>query len=557
MQFFKLVDVALASLSLFPIFAGDAFAREIETKSAISAVTVYPDAASVTREATVELPAGESTVLFTGLPYAALPDSFRASGEAQAPLAIGAVEARVSPARGKAADSAIDARLNDLRAARAGVEVTIEALKAKQAMILRYAQASPEGRATETQPLPVSEWTKAFDAIGAAYANAGEELRVAGAKAHELDEEIRGLEGGGGSLKDGRARDIAVGVESRSGGRAKLTLTYQTRGASWKPSYEARLDTGDKDRKTTLELLRLAVVTQDTGEDWRDVALSVSTVHAHGGAAAPEVFPQRVAFLEAMPVAAPMARAKNAPMMAGAGAQRGEEADGLAYAPAKPATAELEASAYAATFRITGSGSALGDGSPKSFLLSSRTLEPKLTIHTAPALDPTAYLEARVVNAEDAPLLPGVLSVQRDGAFVGSSRIALTAPGEAANFGFGADDKVKVSRVPVKRSENEPTWFGQTKADTREFKTSMKNLHVFPVSVSVVDQVPFSENTAIIVETLPHTTPPSEKQPGDKRGVLAWNFDLQPGESKDIHLAYRLKWPADREIIVQPAPLAR
>ncbi len=557
MRLLPLVDVAVLSFALAPIFAGGAFGKEIETKSVISAVTVYPDAASVTREAIVELPPGESTVLFNGVPYTALPDSFRAAGEAQAPLAIGAVEARVSPAHGNAPDSAIDARLKALRAARAGIEVTIEALKAKQAMILRYAQASPEGKATETLPLPISEWTKAFDAIGSAYSNAGEELRVASAKAHELDEEIRGLEGGGGSLRDRRARDIAVGVESRSGGRAKLTLTYQTRGASWKPSYEARLDTGDKDRKTTLELLRLALVTQDTGEDWRDVALSVSTTRAQGGAAAPEVSPQRVTFLEPMPVAAPMARAKNAPMTAGAGAQRAEEADSLAYAPAKPTTAELEANAYAATFRITGSASALGDGSPKSFLLSSRTLEPKLTIHTAPALDPTAYLEARIVNGEEAPLLPGVLSVQRDGAFVGASRIALTAPGEIATFGFGADDKVKVLRVPVKRSENEPTWFGQTKTDTREFKTSVKNLHLFPVSVSVVDQIPFSENTAITVETLPHTTPPSEKQPGDKRGVLGWNFDLQPGESKDIHLAYRLKWPADREIVVQPAPLAR
>ena len=95
------------------------------------------------------------------------------------------------------------------------------------------------------------------------------------------------------------------------------------------------------------------------------------------------------------------------------------------------------------------------------------------------------------------------------------------------------------------------------RTDTREFKTSVKNLHGFPVSVTVVDQIPFSENRRSSVEPMPHTTPPSEKQPGDKRGVMSWSFDLQPGESKDIHLAYRLKWPADREIVLQPAPLAR
>ena len=181
-------------------------------------------------------------------------------------------------------------------------------------------------------------------------------------------------------------------------------------------------------------------------------------------------------------------------------------------------------------------------------------MRPKLTIRAAPALDPTAYLEAHIVNEDEAPLLPGQLTVLRDGVFVGASRVELVAPGDAADFGFGADDRVKISRYPVKRKENEPGWFGGSKTDAREFKTSVKNLHDFPVSVTVVDRIPFSENAAITVETLPQTTPPTEKQPGDKRGVLAWSFDLQPGEAKDIHLAWRLKWPADREIVLEPAP---
>ena len=551
-----------AAVFLPPALAlNGASAKEIETKSAVSAVTIYPDAASVTREAVVDLPDGESTIVFTGAPYATIIESVRAAGEAQTPLVIGSVEARIAPKQAKTGDSAVEARLKELRGARAEIEVTIEALKAKQAMILRYSQASPEGKAEDAKSLAVSKWTEAFDAIGAAYAKAGEELRLANARAQALDEEIRGLQGtGGAGGKQGLTRDIAVVVESHGGGRAKLKLMYQTRGAGWRPSYDARLDTGEKDKKSAVELLRRAVVTQQTGEDWRDVALSVSTIRAQGGAAAPEVSPQRVAFFEPMPV--PMPRAQNAPMASVAGAMKARkeasDADKVEEAQrSSEATAELEATAYAATFRIAGAVSVPGDGAPKGLLLSSRQFEPKLTIRTAPALDPTAYLEARIFNDEDAPLLAGQLNVQRDGVFVGSSRIALVAPGEGAEIGFGADDKVKVTRVPVKRRENEPGWFGQTRTDVREFKTSVKNLHAFPVSVTVVDQIPFSENSAITVELMPHTTPPSEKQPGDKRGVMSWSFDLQAGESKDIHLAYRLKWPADREIVLQPAPLAR
>jgi uncharacterized protein (TIGR02231 family) len=556
MHFMTLLAAAAPCL-IASAFAGAA-AREVEAASAIVAVVVHPDAATVTREATVDLPAGASTVLIKGAPFPIIPDSLRASGEARTALTIGAVEERVAPAANERPESAVAARLRELRAARAALKVTIEALNAKQAMIMRYSQASPEKLGGDARPLAVAEWTAAFDAIAAAHAKAGEELRIANAKAQELDEEIHGLENQRGGAKKWLTRDIAVGVDSEAGGPAKIVLTYQTAAASWRPAYEARLDTGDKDRAPALELLRRAVVTQKTGEDWRDIALSVSTVRARRAAAAPEVVPERVAFVEPQPLPAPLpaARAKSdAPEPAApTAAQARATAASATFSRALEATAELDSGGYSATFKIIGPASAPGDGSAKTFPLSSRMSRPKLAIRAAPALDPTAYLEAHIVNEDEAPLLPGQLTVLRDGVFVGASRVELVAPGDAADFGFGADDRVKVSRYPVKRKENEPGWFGGSKTDAREFKTSVKNLHDFPVGVTVVDQIPFSENAGISVETLPQTTPPTEKQPGDKRGVLAWSFELQPGEAKDIRLAWRLKWPADREIVLEPAP---
>ncbi len=554
---FMTLFAAAAPCLIASAFVGAAAARELEATSAIVAVVVHPDAATVTREATVDLPPGASTVLIKGAPFPIIADSPRASGEAQTPLTIGAVEERVAPAASERAESAVAARLRELRAARTALKVAIEALNAKQAMIVRYSQASPEKLASDARPLAVSDWTAAFDTVAAAHAKAGEELRVASAKAQELDEEIHGLESQRGGAKKWLTRDIAVGVDSAAGGPARILLTYQTAAASWKPAYQARLDTGDKGRAPELELLRRAVVTQKTGEDWRDVALSVSTVRARRAAAAPEVVPQRVAFAEPPPAPAPLpaARAKSeAPDAAPAGQQFRVTATSATVSRALEATAELDAGGYSATFKIAGPVGAPGDGSAKTFPLSSRMLRPKLTIRAAPALDPTAYLEAHIVNEDEAPLLPGQLTVLRDGVFVGTSRVELVAPGDAADFGFGADDRVKISRYPVKRKENEPGWFGQSKTDAREFKTSVKNLHDLPVSVTIVDRIPFSENAGITVETLPQTTPPTEKQPDDKRGVLAWSFDLRPGEAKDIALAWRLKWPADREIVLQPAP---
>ncbi|MBG0810152.1 mucoidy inhibitor MuiA family protein [Methylosinus sp. H3A] len=538
----------------------------VEAASTIDSVIVHPDAATVTREATIDLVAGASTILLKNLPFSLDPDSLRVSGEANGRVTIGAVETRLAPDETRAPDSAIEAKLKQLRGAREGLQVTLDALAAKQAMIARYSQAGPEKIAPEARPLAIGEWNAAFDAIGSALTKTGEELRNARAKAKELDDEIHALEvGAGGRATRRPAREAAIAVESASGGKLRLTIAYLVSNAFWRPAYDARLDTSGKDGKPRLDLVRRATVTQNTGEDWSDVALTVSTTRAHRGAAAPDVQPQRVSFYEPPVVYARKAAAPAAALERGVATRRPAESATLAApiapapepAPVEQQTATLESDAFQASFKIPGRVGAPGDGATKSFILSSRRMEPTLVARVAPALDPTAFLEARIVNEEDAPLLPGPVAVQRDGVHVGQSRIAFVAPGEAVELGFGADDRIKVARAPVKRVENEPSWFGQTKYETRDFKTTIQNLHDFAIPVTAIDQIPFSENTAITIETLPQTTPPTTKQLADKRGVMAWSFDAKPGETKELRLAYRVKWPAEREIVTQPAPIAQ
>ena len=71
--------------------------------------------------------------------------------------------------------------------------------------------------------------------------------------------------------------------------KATLRVTYAVRNARWTPLYDARLDTGAKDRKPALELVRRADITQSTGEDWSNVSLGVSTVRLARGGSAPEL----------------------------------------------------------------------------------------------------------------------------------------------------------------------------------------------------------------------------------------------------------------------------
>jgi uncharacterized protein (TIGR02231 family) len=550
----------VAATLLAAIAASPALAADIDLTSKIERVTVYPDGAVVTRTGKATLLAGASQVVLRGLPATIDPASIRVEGQGTAAFAIGAVDVRVVPGDARpVVDAALEAKLKVLREEREGVAGRISAATGKKAAIERFAQSGPDKLGNDGKAMPVSDWASAWDAIGSGLAKVNDELRLANTRQRDLDGEIAALERARPPAPRPGApkRDVVIAIEAAGPATADLAISYRISGAGWQPAYEAKLVTGTRPK---VELSRRAEVRNSTGEDWSDVALNVSTVRAARGTAAPELLPVQISFFDpelyarrAQEMAASTMRQRSAPkpMMApgvAADAEKREAAPAPEPVQAEITTATLEAGAFQASFAVPGKVTLSADGSMKALTLSQRSFDPSLLARTTPELDATAYLEAAFINEEEAPLLPGTVALHRDGTFIGRGRIGLVAPGDKVELGFGADDRIIVKRAPVKRRENEPGWLGQSKTDVREFRTLVRNLHPVPMKITVTDRLPYTENTAITVEQLPQTTPPTEKQVGDRRGVISWTFDAAPGSEKDIRLAYRLKWPGDREV---------
>ena len=217
-----------------------------------------------------------------------------------------------------------------------------------------------------------------------------------------------------------------------------LRVSYVVRGARWVPIYDARLDTGGRDRKPAPELVRRAEIVQQTGEDWIDVALSASTVRTAKGGAAPDLRSLIVRFDEPKvadgfkrdqdasrglartmaPAAAPIGGLR---VDQDYGARNNEEAS----TPAQERETTLETGGFQAVFRVPGRVSVIAQEGAKSFRIATATILPDLLVRAVPALDPTAYLEASFKHAEEAPLLPGRVALYRNGTFVGRVALAL------------------------------------------------------------------------------------------------------------------------------------
>jgi uncharacterized protein (TIGR02231 family) len=534
--------------------ACSAMAADIEIQSVVESVIVYPDGATVTRVIKVDLPRGDSTLIARDFPLTIDPSSLRVEGESAAKMVIGSIDARTPRPEPVGSTPELEKKIEALKDERAVLDDKIAADTARKNFAERFATSVPLGLGEKADARPLADWRAAFAAVSEEITTAAASIRVSKLKQRDIDRELTRLQ------VDQRANpprkmEVRVALAADGATSATLRVSYSVRGARWVPLYDARLDTGTKDRKPAMELIRRAEVVQQTGEDWADVALSVSTVRTAKGGNAPDLASLIVRFQPppSPPASAASGRADQdrslrqrnaAPLMAPKSEAGIAGVDEL-QKQAEEQQAVADNGGFQVLFRVPGRVSIGASEGAKSFRVASATVAPDLMVRTSPALDDTAYLEASFKQGEDAPLLPGRVSLYRDNIFV----MALTSKDETVRLGFGADEKVKVIRTMVRRNEGTTGIITTSKTDEREFKITVRNGHDTPLRVTVEDQLPVSEIADIVVEMLPLTTPPTQKDVRDRRGVLAWTFDAQPGELKEIKLGWRLRWPADKSIL--------
>ena len=549
--FFTIVAL-LAGLS--PVEAAD-----IAVTSKIDKVTVFQSGAEIARVFQAAVEAGSHVLVLSDLPSGMDANSVRVDGEAGGAVEITSVDARQLLAKKPSAASGpdeserkrVEAELLRLTDERTGLDAVIAAADGQKALadnLSKLPLASSAKSADAQAPAP--DWNALFDLIGTRLAATAKTAQDARIKQRTIDENIAVLRE---QLRreppeEWERTEIRIHVEANAPAKAALRLRYQITQASWEPIYDARLTSGSRSKPASLVLARRASISQNTGEDWNEAKITLSTVRPGGSTAAPELAAMKVIF-----------RPEPRPVSSSDGMLRGlqlrrEDAKPSMAAPASEPVEERKAlvdnSPYQAAFSIPQPVTVKSGVGQKKVLISAEEVNPSMVVLAVPKLDATAYLHAKFTHDGLSPLLPGAVSLYRDGVYVGQSALPLTLRGEDKELGFGPDDGVKVARIELKRAKGESGIITTSTTDEQHFKITVKNSHDWTVPVTIVDQLPVSETEQIVVEALPMTTEPSERNYGDKLGVLAWMFDLEPQTEKEIALSYEIKWPAKREITV-------
>jgi uncharacterized protein (TIGR02231 family) len=522
----------------------------------ITSVTVFRDGARVLRAGLAQLAAGPGSVTIGNLPATVDTASVRVAARGR-DLALLNVEVRrrvgTEPLREQAA------RLRaEVERWRDAVQALDDEDAAEQAGLgflshLSEAAATSLARAVGSGRAGYDELSGMVGHLSASTASALVRKREIGVRKRAAERELAAAEArlsaaeqGGGKPRKVAFVEVMVDLEARVATEAEIDLTYHVSGASWRPLYDLVLD-GER-----LNVSYLAEVTQQTGEDWPEVELVLSTTRTGQSQTLPELSPWYIGRPQPQPVAA-AATLRGESMAyepasaddvaeAGSPGRRPFAARGQKTPPqARMLAAEQAESESGAglTYTVARPLAVPGDGGPHKTLVASFDADAVLDYLTVPVLAPEAYLRATVTNGM-LLLLPGRARIFHGAQFVGETHLDTVAPGEEFEVQLGVDDQIKVERKLRRRSTSKAL-LGGTRTIDIGYEITVENHRDRDATVSVHDHIPVSTDGDVKVRARETSPPPAET---DDLGELTWNLVLTPRESATIRHRFTVEHPA-------------
>lgn len=521
----------------------------------IRAVTVFPDRARLTRSGQVSLEPGVHKIRVENLPLALLPDSVRASGKGTARAKLLGVSVQYEELRETPA-AAVQELENKLLAAQdAGAE-----LAARQA-ILEKEHKNLEGLGAQSEMFvrglvlrnqKPEDQGAIFDfvrqrllALQADLLKLSREKRENDKVIDQLKRQLQAL-----SAAQPKKRYIAVvEVEVLQAGELTLELTYMVSNAHWQPLYDLRLTA------THLEVSYLAQVTQNTGEDWLNVALTLSTAQPALALTVPELQPWYVAPkpppMPLMPAAAPQ-MARGGALMAKAAVMREQAVE--AYEENLAADAELEyqtavvsEAGAALTYQLTAKADVPGNGDTRKVTITTLALKPELDYVTAPRLQAACFRRAKLKNESAYTFLPGQAQLFEGDDYLGATRLEFVAPQQEIELFLGADERLRVERELTQR-EVDKNFLGDKRRIRYAYVIKLENLREAVQTVTVRDQLPVARDEQIKVKlesAEPRTTA------HDDLNRLEWKLTLAPGK-REVRYEFTVEHPRAMEVMSLP-----
>lgn len=519
-------------------------AAEKEIKGEITHVTLYPDRAQITSEAAVSLQPGINVLVMKGLSPYIIRSTIQVGGEGSFTIMGISHSNNFLAITGDSPEvKEIKARIEVLNAKVEDERTAMEVLRERENFLVANRVITGKD-ATLT--------AEQYKALLELYSSNIEQIRTAILKKNRLvrdyEKELQDLNNQL-SQSIGKRRlptgEIEVTVSAIKAVTGKLTVSYIVTNAGWTPSYDIRVD----DINKPLNLVYLANVSQNTGNDWKGVKLSFTNATPSQSGVLPVLNTWYLNFWEP-----PVQMLSETIRIRGVASRPSVKSDvmpevadeAMMLAVADAPAVEVSQGTTTLSFDLLVPADIPSDGQMKTIEIGRTTATATYAYESVPKLDPKAYLTGRIEKWEDLNIIGGEGNLYFENTFVGQSYLSPAQFGDTMKISLGSDKGITIKRDRQTELTSKRL-IGSNRIDTRSFKITVRNNKKEPVSIRITDQIPVSSNSEITVEG----TQLSGGRLNEVTGIVTWEFSLGSLESREIILTYTVRYPKDKEIILE------
>ena len=285
--------------------AGSSLSAEpVVLPSAVTSVTVYNDRAAVTRVGQVSLQPGNYLLVFNNLPASIVDQSVRVSGEAAGARILDVhVETAFLDTIPEERIHTLQSKVSDLQNEANELGDRLSILNSEREFILQIKAQTADNinKDLKIQRPTIEDWQKVLAFFDSNLnKNFAEQRKIVKDRA-DIQNKIDALQKQIDQISPRSRRsmkNIVVEVQVTKAGEVRLLPTYVVVGARWYPQYDVRVSTESQD----VELSYHGFIRQNTGEDWTNVDVSLSTARPDVGGVKPELFPWYLNIAQPMPM---------------------------------------------------------------------------------------------------------------------------------------------------------------------------------------------------------------------------------------------------------------
>ncbi|KRU23716.1 hypothetical protein AS194_00435 [Psychrobacter piscatorii] len=496
--------------------------------SSIEQVTVYQGLASVTRSLPIT-GSGEQTVVFSCLsPYM---DKDSLSVQAIGGVNIG--EISIEELTGEQAiqcqyqgDAEVQTQQNTL----ASINAELEAARLAKAYLQNLTKATQVNTAST-----IASNARDIEAQASRINQSIIEMERRQASAQDTLNQMMAS-----SVTSTASNVTQVSVRTASRAPSSIKLHYQVQGAGWEPTYQARLNTNSEH----LNITASAIIAQQTGENWTNVPVTLSTANPNQRATGrlPHV-PRLSLYEENQNVEYAIPMSDNTPVVVSAREGYSDDSRAPNMAPLPNFTVSSQNKNGIIEYRLPQRVSIPSGGRRVRTVIGEQSGSSKLWVRSTPSVETAAYWYA------SAPFLTpewvdGSLQLYRDDNYVGQSRYNYQMLKEQG-IGFGRDPSMMVKALINEDKQGEKGVLNRTQTLTTTQAYEFTNQHNRPVRLQVLGSEPISRDDSLKVDVT-HTPPVTERNWNDNQGMVAWEFNVPSKQSQAIRSTSQISYPANK-----------